>query len=78
MCEKKRVSLVLIGYSLPPSEKRRVWVEARTVCKTPVLELYQGGKPELVESTALFAHQTNVPDDFVKAVQHILQRKNQN
>ena len=78
ICEKKRVSLVLIGYSLPPSEKRRVWVEARTVCKTPILQLYRGRKPELMESTALFAHQSNAPDDFVRAVQDILQRKSQN
>jgi hypothetical protein len=78
VCEKKRVSLVVIGYSLPPAEKRRVWVEARTVCKTPILELYRGGKPELMESTALFTHQTNVPDDFIRAVQDILQRNSQN
>ena len=78
VCKKRRVSLVLIGYSLPPSEKRRVWVEARAVCKTPILQLYRGDKPELMESTALFAHQTNTPDDFVRAVQDVLQRKNQN
>jgi DNA-binding response OmpR family regulator len=77
-CEKRRVSLVVIGYSLPPSEKRRVWVEARAICKTPILQLYQGSKPELLESTALFAHQSNAPDDFVRSVQDILQRKNQN
>jgi len=78
VCKKRRVSLVLIGYSLPPSEKRRVWSEARTVCKTPILQLYRGDKPELLESTALFAHQTNAPDDFVLAIQDILQRTNQN
>ena len=78
VCEKKRVSLVVIGYSVPPAEKRRVWVEARTVCKTPILELYRGGEPELMESTALFAHQTNVPDDFILAVREILKRPNQN
>jgi len=78
VCKKRRVSLVLIGYSLPPSEKRRVWSEARAVCKTPILQLYQGDKPELMESTALFAHQSNAPDDFVRAVQDILQRNSQN
>jgi DNA-binding response OmpR family regulator len=78
LCEKKRVSLVVIGYSMPPSEKRRVWVEARAACKTPILQLYRGSKPELMESTALFAYQTNGSDDFVRAVQDILERKNQN
>jgi DNA-binding response OmpR family regulator len=78
VCKKRRVNLVLIGYSLPPSEKRRVWVEARAVCKTPILQLYLGEKPELMESTALFAHQSNTPDDFVRAVQDVLQRTNQN
>jgi len=78
LCEKRRVNLILIGYSLPPSEKRRVWVEARAVCKTPILQLYRGDNPELMESSALFAHQTNAPDDFVRAVQDVLQRINQN
>ena len=73
LCKKKKVSLVLIGYSLPPSEKRRVWVEARKVCKTPILQLYKGGDPELVESNA-FAHESQTPDDFVKSVRSLLRR----
>lgn len=73
LCKKKKVSLVLIGYSLPPSEKRRVWVEARTVCKTPILELHRSGKPELIESNA-FAHESHTPDDFVNAVRSVLLR----
>jgi DNA-binding response OmpR family regulator len=76
ICKKRKVRLVLIGYSLPPSEKRRVWEEARKVCKTPILELYPAGaKPELMESTALFAHESFSPDDFVTRVQSILRSK---
>lgn len=73
LCKKRKVSLVLIGYSMPPSEKRRVWLEARKFCKTPILELHRSGKPELVESNA-FAHESLTPDDFVNAVRSVLLR----
>ena len=73
LCKKKHVNLVVIGYSMPPAEKRRIWVEAREVCKAPILELHRGGKPELIESHA-FAHESQVPDDFVKAVKSVLDR----
>ncbi|MBZ5493052.1 MAG: hypothetical protein LAO76_19210 [Acidobacteriia bacterium] len=75
LCKKKKVNFVLIGYSLPPSEKRKVWVEARKVCKTPILQLYQGAEPELIESNA-FAHESHTPDDFVKSVRSFLRRLN--
>jgi DNA-binding response OmpR family regulator len=73
LCKKKKVNLVLIGYSLPPSEKRKVWVAAREVCKIPILQLYQGAEPELVESNA-FAHESQTLDDFVKSVRAVLRR----
>jgi len=73
LCKKKKVNLVVIGYSLPPSEKRKVWLEARKECKTPILQLYQGAEPELIESNA-FAHESQTPDDFVKSVRLVLRR----
>jgi DNA-binding NtrC family response regulator len=73
LCKKRKVNLVLIGYSLPPSEKRRVWVEARKVCKAPVLELFRGGETELMESN-VFAHESRTPDDFVRSVRSVLLR----
>lgn len=73
LCRNKKVNLVLIGYSLPPSEKRRIWVEARKECKSPILELLRGGETELIESNA-FAHESRTPDDFVKLVRSVLRR----
>jgi DNA-binding response OmpR family regulator len=73
LCKTKKIDLVLIGYSLPASEKRKVWVEARKVCKTPILQLYQDAEPELIESNA-FAHESQTPDDFVKSVRAVLRR----
>jgi hypothetical protein len=46
----------MIGYSLPPAEKRRVWVEARRHCKVAVLELYENGKAELMDKANTFTH----------------------
>lgn len=62
----------MIGHSLPPAEKRRVCVEARKHCKTPILELYGDGTPELVEETSMYAHQSRQPEDFLDAVHSIL------
>ncbi|MGC2743445.1 MAG: hypothetical protein WA672_09665 [Candidatus Angelobacter sp.] len=73
LCKKKKVNLVLIGYSLPPSEKRRVWVQARKFCKAPILELLRGGETELIESN-VFAHESRTPDDLVKTVRAVLRR----
>lgn len=73
-CVNYTLSLVMIGYSLPAAEKRRVWSEVRQACssKTPVLELYDNDKPELMESQALFSHESHEPKDFLEAVQQIL------
>lgn len=71
-CEKAKVDLVMIGYSLLPAEKRRVWKAAREFCKTPILELYENGTPELMQSQALFVHQARTPHDFLDAVRQIL------
>jgi len=73
LCKKKKVNLVVIGYSVPPSEKRRVWAEARKFCKVPILELLRGGETELIESN-VFAHESRTPDDFVKSVRTVLRR----
>lgn len=67
-CREKKISLVMVRYSVPPSDKRRFFVEARKHCKTPVLELFDVGKPELVEETRTFTHQAQKPDDFLEAV----------
>ena len=71
LCRKKKINLVVIGYSVPPSEKRRVWLEARKACKVPILELLRGGETELMESSVL-AHESRTPDDFVKSVRSVL------
>ena len=73
LCKKKKVNLVVIGYSVPPSEKRRVWAEARKFCKVPILELLRGGETELIESN-VFAHESRTPDDLVKSVRTVLRR----
>ena len=74
-CRTRNVSLVVIGESMPPAEKRRVWVEARKSCKTPILQLYQGGEHELAQSAALFFHESHTPCDLLAAVDHILKKR---
>jgi DNA-binding response OmpR family regulator len=68
-CEKNP-DLVMIGYSLPPAEKRRVWAEIREKCNVPILELHETQEPSLIADT--FFHQATAPDDFLSAVKRIL------
>jgi DNA-binding response OmpR family regulator len=72
-CELGTIALVVIGYSLPPSEKRRVFNEVRQVCGTaaPILELYNHGTP-ILAGDAVTAHSSQAPDDFVEQVRVIL------
>ena len=67
-CREKKIALVLVGYSVPPSDKRRFFTEIRKHCKTPVLELFVAGTPELVEECRIFTHHSQKPDDFLKTV----------
>jgi DNA-binding response OmpR family regulator len=71
-CQEKPIALVLVGYSVPPSDKRRFFTEARKHCKTPVLELFETGQPELVEEVRTFSHRSHTPEDFLQKVISIL------
>ena len=71
-CKENKIKLVVIGYSIPPAEKRRICVEAREHCKSPILELYNGGGPCLVPQSYIHAHHTELPEDFLDAVNTIL------
>lgn len=71
-CEIHRPRLVMIGYSLLPSEKRRVWAAVKEHCDVPVLELYRKNGPELLPTD--FSHEAREPDDFLTAVMKILSR----
>jgi DNA-binding response OmpR family regulator len=73
-CAEHKLLLVMMGYSLPPSEKRRVWAEVKEHCEIPVLELHKRGEPELVSPA--FFHESHVADDFLKTVISIVKRKN--
>jgi len=80
-CQRQRVDLALIGYSLPPAEKRRVQQEVRQHCKhVPVLQLYEAAEAELTQVSAEsglmedapHTHESRTPEDFLRAVQQIL------
>jgi len=71
-CEKLQISLVMIGYSLQPSEKRRIWNAAREFCQTPILELYRHDKPDITDSRGHLSHRAQAPDDFLQAVHKAL------
>jgi DNA-binding response OmpR family regulator len=70
ICKKNKPKLVMIGYSLKPAAKRRVWDEARKKCKVPILELHRESGPELMPPA--FFHHSHAPDDFLETVKQIL------
>ena len=71
-CREKKIALVLVGPSVPPSDERRFFAEARKHCKTPILELFGNGRPELIEESRIFVHQGKEPVDFLEAVLAII------
>ncbi len=71
-CKENEIHLVLVGHSVPPSRKRRIFMAARKYCKTPILELFSTGEPELVQQSHTYIHHAQVPEDFLQAVESIL------
>jgi hypothetical protein len=71
-CDQSKIGLMIIGYSVPAIEKRKVWVGAKEFCKTPILELYEDGRHELMETVHLFVHEYRTPTDFLAAVNFFL------
>jgi len=74
-CSSNGIQLILLGYSLAPADKRRVWAASRRHCDVPILELHKGRPPELVERN-VFAHESHKADDFLLTVQELLKRTN--
>jgi DNA-binding response OmpR family regulator len=71
-CRETTVNLVVIGYSVAPAQKRRIWDAARNECRVPILELYRSGQAELLPQHALFFHEAKAPEDFLTTVKRIL------
>ncbi len=69
-----RFDLVLIGYSLPAAEKRRVWQYALRASGAPLLELSQDGTSERLERSVLFI---DTPQDceFLNTVHNVISGK---
>ena len=72
-CRNNKPDLVLIGYSLTPSEKRCIASEAVTFCKCPILELWDREPPQRrEEQIPIFDHFSLRPDDFLDRVKALL------
>ena len=68
-----KADLIIIGYSLSLHEKRRVWEAVRESCAdTPILELYEHGRHELLENNKLSIHEYHTEADFLLAVKLLL------
>jgi len=72
-CSSNGIQLIMLGYSLAPSHKRRVWAKSRQYCNVPILELHKGRAPELVERN-VFAHESERAEDFLHAVERLLHK----
>jgi len=68
----RKISLVLVGYSLTPAEKRRVAAEAIKFCKCPILELWDSEPPRVRIDHRIFDHYSLTPEDFLQTVQSLL------
>jgi DNA-binding response OmpR family regulator len=71
-CNKHKIDLVLIGYSVTAAEKRRIAAEAIRHCKCPILELWDREPPQLRSEHGVFDHFSLTPEDFLGTVNAIL------
>jgi DNA-binding response OmpR family regulator len=72
-CAEHDLRLVMLGHSLSPAEKRRVWVEVHKYRNIPVLELHKESEAELMAPA--FFHESFAPDAFLIAVMRICKPK---
>jgi DNA-binding response OmpR family regulator len=70
-CIEHRLRAVVVGHSVLPADKRRIWAEVREHCKVPVLALHKSRGPELMPPT--FFHQALAPEDHLDDVMPVLQ-----
>lgn len=69
------IEVIMVGYSVKPSNKRRVWAKSRECSSNvPIMELHQDGNHELVERN-VYAHESNRALHFLKVVQKLPWRK---
>ena len=70
-CFSGRVRLAVIGYSLPPAEKRRAALEVRQGCgtRTPILLLGRGQK---IADVVEMDHNSDQTDSFTEHIRRIL------
>jgi DNA-binding response OmpR family regulator len=54
-CENNAIDLAVVGHSLPPAEKRRVWLEIREKCgpHVPIVELRNDQSSTMADSTVI-------------------------
>jgi len=71
-CRNRKISLVLVGYSLTPAEKRRVTADAIKFCMCPILELWDREPPRVRIDNRIFDHYSLTPEDFLDTVNAIL------
>ena len=61
----------MIGYSLPGSEKGRIWTELKK-CRIAILELYKDNPPVI---SAAMHYKSQTPENFLEAVNKLLGRQ---
>jgi len=67
---REGIEFILVGYSVAPSDKRRVWAKSRQCSDVPILELQRSGNPELIERN-LFADESKRAHDCLIVVQKL-------
>jgi len=74
ICREQGIDLIVIGPSLPPGDRRRVWLEIRKHCRTPILQLHSGDKAEPLETNTLW-HEYYDSTELLIAVENMLHRR---
>jgi len=69
-CREHKPQILMIGSTVQPAEKRRIWATARNSCDTTLVELGSDGIPEVAQ-TSYFVD-PEPPSEFVRRLKQIM------
>jgi CheY-like chemotaxis protein len=73
LCRESDYDLLIMGHSIPSSDKEQIIKTLRLVCKAPVLALLRATEPQL--RVAEYNHELHGPEQFLHAVNKALNKE---
>lgn len=72
-CKEHNPQILMVGASVTPAEKRRIWAAARKSCNTTLVEVGSDGNPEVAQMS--FFVDPEPPSEFVRRLKQIMRAR---